>query len=125
MTSTIESLAPAHAVIKVTYTGEVTGAELRQTAGKVLRQARETGIWRVLTDCRGMTKAPGPIELLNLMDSAHDAHLDPTFRQALLWPEDDEARLGFDFWRTVETNQGLHARAFGDHDAALAWLGEP
>lgn len=122
MSSVVESLAPAHAVIQVTYTGEVSGAELRSTAGKVLDLARETGIWHVLTDCSGMTKAPGSLDLLNLMDAVHDADLDDGFRQALLWPADEEARLGFDFWRTVEANQGLRARAFGHRDAALEWL---
>lgn len=122
MAAVVESLSPAHAVILVTYTGEVTGSELRSTAGKALKLARETGIWRVLTDCVGMTKAPGPLDLLNLFEAADDADLDPDFRQALLWPEEDDARIGFDFWRTAESNHGLKARAFGDRDAALAWL---
>ena len=44
------------------------------------------------------------------------------FRQALVWPEDDDARLGIDVWRTAETNEGLKAKAFGDRESALAWL---
>ena len=122
MSAVIETLSPAHAVIQVTYTGDVSGADLRATAGKALDRARAEGIWRFLTDCTGMTKAPGALDLLNLMEAADHANLDPGFRQALLWPHDEEARLGFDFWRTVEANHGLHARAFGDREAALAWL---
>lgn len=122
MTSVVQTLTPAHAVIEVTHTGEITASDLRKSGAEALAIARDQGIWHLLTDCSGATKVPGAIDVLNLVALADQAELDSGFRQALIWPDDAEARLGFDFWRTVEANHGLHARAFGDRDAAIAWL---
>jgi hypothetical protein len=122
MTSVVQTLIPAHAVIEVTHSGEITASDLRSSGKQVLGIAREQGIWHLLTDCSEVTKVPGAIDVLNLMGLVDQVELDKGFRQALIWPHDAEARLGFDFWRTVEANHGLHARAFGDRDAAIAWL---
>lgn len=122
MTSVVQTLTPAHAVIEVTHSGEITASDLRTSGKQVLDIAREQGIWHVLTDCSGATQVPGAIDVLNLVGLVDQVELDKGFRQALIWPDDAEARLGFDFWRTVEANHGLHARAFGDRDAAIAWL---
>jgi hypothetical protein len=122
MTSVVQTLTPAHAVIEVTHTGEITASDLRKSGTEALAIARDQGIWHLLTDCSGATKVPGAIDVLNLVGLVDQVELDKGFRQALIWPDDAEARLGFDFWRTVEANHGLHARAFGDRDAAIAWL---
>lgn len=122
MTSVVQSLAPAHAVIEVTHSGEITASDLRKSGTEALTIARDQGIWHLLTDCSATTKVPGAIDVLNLIELVDKVELDAGFRQALIWPLDDEARLGFDFWRTVEANHGLHAKAFGDRDAAIAWL---
>jgi hypothetical protein len=122
MTSVVQSLAPAHAIIEVTHSGEITASDLRGSGKQVLELARQEGIWHVLTDCTEATKVPGAIDVLNLVGLVDQVELDAGFRQALLWPRDAETRLGFDFWRTVEANHGMHAKAFGDRDAAIAWL---
>lgn len=122
MTSTVQTLTPAHAIIEVTHSGEITASDLRKSGTEALTIARDQGIWHLLTDCSAATKVPGAIDVLNLIELVDQVELDAGFRQALIWPQDDEARLGFDFWRTVEANHGLHARAFGDRDAAIAWL---
>jgi hypothetical protein len=122
MTSVVQTLTPAHAIIEVTHTGEITASDLRASGKQALGIAREQGIWHLLTDCSGATKVPGAIDVLNLVGLVDHVELDKGFRQALIWPHDAEARLGFDFWRTVEANHGLHAKAFGDRDAAIAWL---
>ena len=98
----------------------------RRTCARAAREAltiaRDQDIWHLLTDCSGATKVPGAIDILNLVGLVDQVELDKGFRQALIWPDDAETRLGFDFWRTVEANHGLHAKAFGDRDAAIAWL---
>ena len=122
MTSVVQTLTPAHAIIEVTHTGEITASDLRTSGKQALTIARDQDIWHLLTDCSGATKVPGAIDILNLIGLVDQVELDKGFRQALIWPDDAEARLAFDFWRTVEANHGLHARAFGDRDAAIAWL---
>ena len=122
MTTVVRTLTPAHAVIEVTHTGEITASDLRTSGKQALTIARDQDIWHLLTDCSGATKVPGAIDILNLIGLVDQVELDKGFRQALIWPDDAETRLGFDFWRTVEANHGMHARAFGDRDAAIAWL---
>jgi hypothetical protein len=122
MTSVVRTLTPAHAIIEVTHSGEITASDLRKSGTEALTIAREQGIWHLLTDCSATTKVPGAIDVLNLIELVDQVELDAGFRQALIWPDDAEARLGFDFWRTVEANHGMHARAFGDRDAAIDWL---
>jgi hypothetical protein len=122
MTSVVRTLTPAHAIIEVTHTGEITASDLRTSGSEALAIARDQDIWHLITDCSGATKVPGAIDMLNLIGLVDQVELDKGFRQALIWPDDAETRLGFDFWRTTETNHGLHARAFGDRDSAIAWL---
>ena len=122
MTTVVQTLTPAHAIIEVTHTGEITASDLRKSGTEALTIARDQDIWHLLTDCSGATKVPGAIDILNLIGLVDQVELDKGFRQALIWPDDAETRLGFDFWRTVEANHGMHARAFGDRDAAIAWL---
>ena len=122
MTSVVQTLTPAHNIIEVTHSGEITASDLRASGKQALTIAREQDIWHLLTDCSAATKVPGAIDIINLIGLVDQVQLDAGFRQALIWPDDAEARLGFDFWRTVEANHGLHAKAFGDRDAAIAWL---
>ncbi len=121
MTSTVRSLAPEHAIIEGTHEGEVTSSDLKRSGHEALELGRANGITHLLTDCTGMTGAPGNIELLALMDLVDD-EARPAFRQALVWPTDADARLALDFWRTVEVNHHHLAKAFGDREAAIAWL---
>ena len=122
MTSTVQSLLPAHAVIEATHSGVVTASDLRASAKQMIALCHENGTWHVLSDCTDVTDIPGAIEFINLIEALEQVHLGPTFRQALIWPLDEEARLNFDEWRTIEQNHGIHAKAFGDRETAIAWL---
>ena len=124
MTFVVENLAPAHAVIQVTHTGDVTGSDMRAVGKQIRELAAGATPIHVLTDFSAATSLPGGIELLNLLEMLEEAGVGAGFRQALVWPEDDAARLSMDVWRTAETNQGLTAKAFGDRESALAWLDE-
>lgn len=122
MAFTVENLAPAHAVIQVTHTGDVTASDMR-AAGKQVQElvAGATPV-HVLSDFSDATSLPGAIEMLNLLEQLEATGIGVGFRQAMVWPDNDEARLELDVWRTAETNRGLAAKVFGDREAALAWL---
>lgn len=122
MTFVVESLAPAHAVIQVTHTGAVTASDMRAAAARVVTVGEGVDGWHVLSDFREATQLPGALDMLHLMDSLVAAGVRPDLRQALIWPEDDQARMALDVWRTAETNRGFAAKAFGDREAAIAWL---
>ena len=122
MTSTVSSLAPAHAVIEVVHTGDVSASDLREVAKEVRDLADGKTPVHVLSDFSGATDLPGTLDLLNLVDLVTDAGVGEGFRQALIWPAGDAARIELDVLKTGEQNRGLAAKAFGDRDAALAWL---
>ena len=123
MTFTVENLAPAHSVVLVTHTGDVTGSDMRAAAKQVKELVGDATPIRVLSDFSAASSLPGGIELLNLLELLQEAGVSGEFRQALIWPAEDEARLEMDVLRTAETNRGMHAKAFGDRESALAWLG--
>jgi len=122
MTSTVRSLLPGHAIVEGTHSGVVSSSDLRAAGKQMLALCQENGTWHVLTDCTDVTEVPGANEFINLIEALEKAHVGATFRQALIWPVDAHARLGFDEWRTIEQNHGFHVRVFGGRDAAIAWL---
>ena len=58
MTSVVQTLTPAHAIIEVTHSGEITASDLRKSGSEALAIARDQGIWHLLTDCSAVTKVP-------------------------------------------------------------------
>jgi hypothetical protein len=125
MTFVVESLAPAHAVIQVTHTGTVTASDMRAAAKEIKALSDGEGALHILSDFSGVTQLPGAMELLNLMDALQQGGVNSEFRQALVWPKDAQARIALDVWRTAESNRGIASKAFGDRDAAIAWLDAP
>lgn len=124
MTFTVENLAPAHAVILVVHTGDVTASDMRAAGKQVHDLVAGAAPVHVLSDFSDATNLPGAIEMLNLLEQLQAAGIGAGFRQAMVWPDNDEARLELDVWRTAETNRGLRAKVFGDRESALAWLEE-
>ena len=68
MTFTVENLAPAHAVILVTHTGDVTASDMRAAGKQIQAMAAGAAPVRVLSDYAGATSMPGAIELIALID---------------------------------------------------------
>lgn len=122
MTSTVSSLAPAHPVVLVVHEGDITGSDMRQVAKQVAELAGPDRNVHVLSDFSAATDLPGAIEVLALMEKLEEAGVGPEFRQAFVWPTDLSTRLELDVLKTAEQNRGLHAKAFGSREDALAWL---
>ena len=122
MTTTVASLAPAHAVIEVTHTGSIAASDMRGAAKQAQALGAGMEVWHILSDFSGATSVPGGIEMLNLMEALQKAGVSAEFRQAFVWPADASARLGLDVLKMAEQNRGLNARAFNDREAALEWL---
>ncbi len=59
MTSVVQTLTPAHAIIEVTHTGEITASDLRKSGSEALAIARDQDIWHLLTDCSARHQGPG------------------------------------------------------------------
>ena len=67
MTSVVQTLTPAHGIIEVTHSGEITASDLRKSGKEALTIARDQDIWHLLTDCSAATKVPGAIDIINLV----------------------------------------------------------
>lgn len=124
MTSIVRSLAPAHQVIEVVHTGAVSDSDFRTVARQVQDLTVQTGIHRILTDWTDATSGPDNIALVGYGEAMDSLDVPADFRHAHVWSTDAHARLAMDMWRTVENLHGHVAHAFGDRDAALAWLSE-
>ncbi|MBI1352689.1 MAG: hypothetical protein GC156_16450 [Actinomycetales bacterium] len=122
MPSTVESLAPAHQIIEVVHSGEVSAADLRVVEKRIAELAQESGIRLLLGNYLEATGLPGAIDVLNLVEAAIGAFTVANGKHALLWPKNDQARIELDVARMAEKNNGVNMRIFGDRDAAIAWL---
>jgi hypothetical protein len=122
MTSTVTSLAPAHPVVLVVHEGDVTGADMRHVARQIGELAGDERNVHVLSDFTAATDLPGAIEVMDLMERLEEAGVGPEFRQAFVWPTSLATRLELDVLKQAEQNRGLHAKAFGTREDALAWL---
>ena len=122
MPSTVTNLAPAHAVFEVTHVGSISASDMRGVATQIQSLTADGSPRHILSDFSEATSLPGALELLNLLRLLEEAGPGASFKQAMVWPKDPQARLALDTWRTAEKNQGLASQVFGDREAALAWL---
>ena len=123
MTTTVTSLAPAHKIIEVLHSGDVTAADIRGAEKQIVELVDSTGFTRLLGNYVNATDLPGAIDTVTLIESAISALGGrPGGRHALLWPKDGQARIELDVARMAEKNRGVNIHIFGDRDAAIAWL---
>ena len=122
MSSTVESLAPAHQIIEVIHRGDVSASDLREVEKRIGELAQASGIRNLLGNYVEATDLPGAIEVITLVETAVGAFNVAGGKHALLWPKDDQARLELDVARMAEKNHNVNMRIFGDRDAAIAWL---
>ncbi len=122
MTSTVESLAPAHQIIEVVHSGTVTASDLRSVEKQLKELAASTGIQRLLGNYVDAVDLPGATDTVTLVETAINALSVTSGKHALLWPTDDQARIELDVARMAEKNRGVNMKIFGDRDAAIAWL---
>jgi hypothetical protein len=121
MTTTVRSLAPQYDVIELVHSDVVKKADMLDAAKEVAALS-PGGVHRVLADWSAVTALPDNITLVGFGEAATKADLPADFRHAHVWPEELQARLSLDMWKTVESNTGHHVRVFGTRDAALEWL---
>jgi len=122
MTTTVHSLMPQYPIIEITHDGDVKSSDFTRTAREVKALMDEAGIHLVLADWTTATSAPDNIALVGFGEALGKIGLGSDFRHAHVWPEAAKARLSLDMWKTVESNHGHRAKAFGDRESAIAWL---
>ena len=116
--STEESFA------EVTYVGRVTDEQVAESVMTLVGWALDGDPWLVLTDCRQMVWTPSLAEVRSAVDGIAVVVDVARYREALVLPEDTNARVSAEFYVTAAVNRGLNVRAFPDRDSAEGWLGE-
>lgn len=119
----IEVIAPAegHPFGEVRYSGLVTDEQVGESVAQLVGIASETGVWRVLTDCREMVWTPTLSDVSAAVDTIAQV-VAPEYREALVLPIDVSARVSATHYVTVAANRRLDVRAFSTRDEAITWL---
>jgi hypothetical protein len=104
-------------VLRVTFTGPSTYANLTQAAARVNAETKSRGIWLVLCDTTAMSIPEGAFEKFEAgAELARGA--DPRLRMAVVAPVE-----AIDYiFENVARNRGVAVAVFRSEGAALNWL---
>lgn len=122
MGATVRTHLPERGVVEATFFGRVTREDFDRAFGECLQLALEHDIWHLLADCSQLVWSVEISYLKDLADNLAALDLPPSFREALVQPQDVSARVHVHYWETAGANRGLQMRMFRDRDEALAWL---
>lgn len=118
----IQRIADHPRILDVTYTGQVTPAELHACIGKAMDIGKTESLSRVLTDCRQMTGGHTLVDLFGAIELMIARGMAGAFVEAILLSGLPDTRERVQFWETACYNRGIQVRLFTDRAAALAWL---
>ena len=121
MTTHVRLLADEQ-VILVTHVGHVGQPEMQAAGEKGFAMARETGIWRFLSDCSALIEGPRIVDQLELAQLLQAMGVSDRYRQALVRPASIDAAETVLEWETVSVNRGISVRVVPDVETGLQWL---
>ncbi len=109
-------------IIVLTYTGQVTMAEVREATIQAIGIQKQGLTNRVLIDPSAMTAWPSRVEMYYLVKSYPDLEVPVGTRLAVVRPKlpDDTDLSGF--YETICENRGYCAKAFDTRAEAERWL---
>lgn len=110
-------------VIELTYSGRVTGVDLKEATSECISLGKQTGTTKFLVDEAGMELAASLVDLLKLPEVQYvDEQADRQGQVAIILPASKEARDAVQFFEIACRNRGWHVRVFSDHRSAIDWL---
>ena len=110
-------------VIELTYSGRITGTDLREATSKCISLGRQTGTTKFLVDEVGMDLAVSILDLYDLPNKQYeDEEANRQGRVAIILPTSKEARDAVQFYVTACQNGGWFVRAFSERLSAINWL---
>ena len=110
-------------IIEITYSGNVTGLDLKEAALKRIAIQEETGATMVLADASQSEGAPTTMDLFDLPDKIYQDHkARRDTRIAFILPDGKESKELAHFFKTAAKNRGWHIELFEDRDSAFSWL---
>lgn len=110
-------------VIEVTYSGLVTGTDLKEATSKCISLGKQTGTTKFLVDEAGMELAASLVDLLMLPEAQYvDEEADRQGHVAVILPASKKAREAIQFYEIACKNRGWIVQVFSDHRSAIDWL---
>lgn len=114
-------------VIELTYSGLVTGADLKEATSECISLGKQTGATKFLVDEAGMELAASFVDLLKLPEVQYvNEEADRQGRVAVVLPASGKARDAVQFFEIACKNRGWFVQTFSDRQSAMDWLrGDP
>ncbi len=109
-------------IIFLKYSGTVSPKELKESVFEGIKLVKETGITKLLTDCREMTWGHYVFDLMSIISEYNDIGISHDLKEAILMPEDATAKSNVEFYETACFNRGYNVKIFSDTDEAIKWL---
>ena len=110
-------------VIELTYSGRITGADLKEATSKCISLGKQTGTTKFLVDEVGMDLAASTVDLYDLPNKQYaDEEANRQAQVAIILPASKEARKAVQFYEIACQNCGWFVRVFSERQTAINWL---
>lgn len=110
-------------VIELTYSGRITGTDLKEATSKCISLGKQTGTTKFLVDEAGMDLAASAVDLFDLPSKQYaDEGANRRALVAVILPTSKEARDAVQFYAVACQNYGWLVRLFAERQTAINWL---
>jgi hypothetical protein len=109
-------------IVRITYAGLVTPAELKDSLIATVSVSKKNGILHYLTDCSGMVGGHSATDLYFLISLFESVGIDREAKEALILPHLQSTVKEVEFYETACINRGYSVKIFRNAEEALVWL---
>lgn len=110
-------------VIELTYSGRITGTDLKEATSECISLGKQTGTTKFLVDEVGMDLDASIVDLFNLPNKQYaDEEANRQGQVAIILPTSKEARKAVQFYAIACQNRGWFVRVFSERLSAINWL---
>ena len=114
---------PVLAIVEVTFTGSVTGADLREATTKCSTLQKQTGATRFLVDGNQWDVIASFVDIYDLPAEQYlNEEVYRESRIAVVLPTSERSLYAAQFYETACQNRGWNAKVYPDRQSALDWL---
>jgi len=114
---------PVLDIIEVTFTGRVSGAELRDAASQRIALQKELGSERILINASEEELTASSLDVFNLPSGLYVSEsASRKSRLALVLPTEKKSREIAQFYETACKKLGWVVQIFSDRQSGVAWL---
>ena len=114
---------PVLNIVEVTFTGSVTGTDLRETTTECSTLQKQTGVTRFLVDGNQWDVVASFVDIYDLPAEQYlNEEVYRESRIAVVLPTSERSLYAAQFYETACQNRGWNAKVCPDRQSALDWL---